>query len=151
MSHPADNPLNLRSHGQPPSKITDFLWIGNAYDALDERFVVDNIHEVVLVGGWHPPLMFPGVAYVHYPLPQPFGIMRPRAQTVIERLEFNETRDIPTLLVCWEGIDRAPTLALKFLKDCFSMSWARAETKIKKKRPVAVPHRDWWAGTVKKK
>ena len=143
------NPLGLRTFGVPPSKITNFLWLGNLYDAMDERFVVDNIDEVILVGGWHPPQMFPGIAYVHYPLPQPFGKMLPRAESVVERLKTNHKRHTATLLVCAEGIDRGPTLALKFLKENGLVpnrptSWKQAVALIKKHRPIAVPHRDWW-------
>lgn len=142
------NPLNLRSFGHPPSQITKFLWLGNAYDVVDERFIVDHIKEVILVGGWHPPRLFPGVAYVHYPLPQPFGVMCPRAEAVVQRLIQNQKRRLPTFLVCHEGIDRGPTIALKFLKDAGfgarKMSWKQAEDHIRMSRSIAVPHREWW-------
>lgn len=135
------NPYNLRSYGTPPSRIDDKAWIGNIYDANAPEAIGDaGILHVVLLAGMSPPRVLQGVAYVHFPLPQPFGNMRWGAQMAVEYIE---RASGPVLVTCLEGIDRSSTVVLRYLTRK-GMAEADAVALIKAARPLAVPHPDWW-------
>ena len=152
------NPLNLDEETlkQPLSKITDLLYIGNLYDALDHNNLRANQIQVIVncVGPmtWlnikdmapFPAYSVPtDIEYYAYPLAQPFGptmALAHNAARIVNKCLINGQR---VFVHCLSGRDRSPTVSHKAMVDA-DYSPEKAEALIRQARPMVKIHHDWW-------
>jgi len=144
FGHPKDNLLNIvNTFNCPPSEIIPGLWIGNYYDSENEDLIRNlEIGAIVNLTGSIRKL-FVGVVHLVLLIDQPFNNSKPAALDAVEFIaDMIKKRDV--LVHCLGGVDRSPTVVQKYLVEYRSMSEDDAGRLIKRKRPQALPHWDWW-------
>ena len=131
------------SDGVSASEIIPGLWIGNQCDVDDLAFLEKNIDVVVTVSGLLPRHLVTGVAYIVFPLPQPFGkdgnVSARKLITIMKKYS-----GLRMLVACWEGVDRSSTLTHKHMVDNLGYTAAEARKVVQKNRSIVHIHEDWW-------
>ena len=147
--HPSNNPLKLdRVVGIEPSKIPCLsfgeVYIGCIYDTEPNYLTTHGFTDVINVMGGNVYQIAHGIGYTFYALNQPFGITLPSAHAAVDRLQHVTQTYGKVLIHCWSGIDRAPSIVWKFLIHYCGYQDQEALDSIKKARPQACPHPDWF-------
>lgn len=147
------DPLKLASFGEPPTKLTsNGVWVGNFYDAHTTPMLQElRIQAVINVMGVMPNSIIVGIPYILYPLPQPpagekFDDMsKANALNVGYAIEKLRAAGYTSVFVhCLSGIDRGPTVIAKYMIDKLKISEEDVRSQIKRLRPIANLHLDWF-------
>lgn len=144
FKHPEDNPLRImNTFNIPPSEIIPGLWIGNFYDSENEELIRNlNIGIVINLTGTVRKI-FLGIIHLVVLVDQPFHLTRDSAIQAVDSIGRRYT-GTGTMVHCLGGVDRAPTIVQKHLVKYYGWTPQQAEETIKKARPQALPHWDWW-------
>lgn len=146
FKHPEDNPLRImNTFGVEPSEIMHGLWIGNFYDGMNGDLLrALGIDAVINLTGTIR-VLHPGIMHMVVLVDQPFNTTRDQAERAVEMIKALRAQNKSVLVHCLGGVDRAPTVVMKYLVDTH-MTVEEAERLIKEARPQALPHWDWWSG-----
>lgn len=131
--------LIVSTKDAPPAKIGEHpVWIGHHYDAMDQKFLKENITFIVSLAefvpmGWTKHLFWP----MRQPHPPEDFV---KVARLIEDLVSSGER---VLVHCFGGVDRSATAVMVWLVNHRGTSPAEAVELIKTSRPVANPHREW--------
>ena len=148
--HPSGNPLKLdRVVNVDPSRIEypseSEIWIGCIYDTEPNYLATHDFTDVINVMGGNVYQLAHGISYTFYALNQPFGITLSGALAAVDKLDkLVNNRHNKIMIHCWSGIDRAPSIVWKFLIHYCGYQDQEALDSIKKARPQACPHPDWF-------
>lgn len=131
-----------------PAQVIEGVWLGAMQDAEDAAFIKKNIDSIINVSESLYDTVISGRRYIHYPL-RCFEFHRDAtewkmAHAAVRGLHEEHKAGRRILIHCWAGIDRSPTILTRFLAQKYHISDYLAAQMIKKARPVAQPHLDWW-------
>lgn len=147
FKHPEDNPLRImNTFNCPPSEVLPGLWIGNFYDSENEELIRNlGIGTIINLTGSIRKLYL-GIVHLVVLVDQPFQTTIHSAQKAVSFIHDRIMEDDPVMVHCLGGVDRAPTVVYKYLVDYWGDKPEEAVERIKKVRPQALPHPDWWEG-----